>query len=73
MVDREGKAAALAFLALTTVSFAIARACSPLLPRTPLYTIAVTQTLARLVTNVHYPSDVAAATALGLLIGSAGR
>src|SRR5687768_10617671 len=73
MVDWEGKRDSPSFpSAHTTVAFAIARSCSPLLPRTPLYLIALTQALARLVTTVHYPSDVAVGMALGLIVGSAG-
>ena len=74
LVEKAGKRASPSFPSShTTTAFAMARAYSPLLPRLPLYAIALSQATARLVANVHYPSDVVAGVALGLISGHPGR
>jgi membrane-associated phospholipid phosphatase len=57
----------------STSSFAAARAFGGLLPAGPLYGAAGAMAFSRLYLGVHYPSDVAAGAALGLVIGSLGR
>jgi undecaprenyl-diphosphatase len=57
----------------STSSFAAARAYGTLLPAPPLYAAAASMAFSRLYLGVHYPSDVAAGAALGLVLGSAGR
>ena len=57
----------------TTTALVMARVYSPLLPRMPLHAIAASQAVARLVANVHYPSDVVAGIGLGLVASRAGR
>jgi membrane-associated phospholipid phosphatase len=42
-------------------------------PGPPLQIAAAAMALSRLYLGVHYPSDVAAGAALGVLIGSLGR
>jgi len=54
-------------------SFAAARAYSSLMPAGPLYTVAGAMALSRVYLGVHYPSDIAAGAALGLVMGAAGR
>jgi len=56
-----------------TSSFAAARAYGRLLPSPLLYAAAVGMGVSRLYLGVHYPSDVAAGAALGLVLGSLGR
>jgi membrane-associated phospholipid phosphatase len=56
-----------------TSSFAAARAFGRLLPAPVLYAAAAAMGLSRLYLGVHYPSDVAAGAALGLVMGSFGR
>ena len=57
----------------STSSFAAARAYSSLMPAGPLYTVAGAMALSRVYLGVHYPSDIAAGAALGLVLGAAGR
>ena len=54
-------------------SFAAARAYGDLLPAPPLYALATLMALSRVHLGVHYPSDVAAGAALGIVAGSVGR
>lgn len=54
-------------------SFAAARAFGALLPSPPLYGLAAAMAFSRLYLGVHYPSDIAAGTALGLAVGTVGR
>jgi membrane-associated phospholipid phosphatase len=56
-----------------TSSFAAARAFGRLLPAPMLYAAAAAMGVSRLYLGVHYPSDVAAGAALGLVMGSLGR
>lgn len=56
-----------------TSSFAAARAYGRLLPAAPLYASAAAMGVSRLYLGVHYPSDVAAGAALGLVLGGLGR
>ena len=56
-----------------TSSFAAARAFGRMLPSPLLYSAAFGMGLSRLYLGVHYPSDVAAGAALGLVLGSLGR
>jgi membrane-associated phospholipid phosphatase len=56
-----------------TSSFAAARAYGRMLPSPLLYGVAAAMGLSRLYLGVHYPSDVAAGAALGLVMGSLGR
>jgi membrane-associated phospholipid phosphatase len=57
----------------STSSFAAARAYGSLIPGAPLQLAAAAMAFSRLYLGVHYPSDVAAGAALGILIGSLGR
>ena len=57
----------------TATSFAAARVYSGLIPGTPLYAMALVMATSRLYLGVHYPSDVAAGAAVGVLVGSVGR
>jgi undecaprenyl-diphosphatase len=54
-------------------SFAAARAYSCLMPAGPLYGVACAMALSRVYLGVHYPSDIAAGAALGMVLGAAGR
>jgi undecaprenyl-diphosphatase len=54
-------------------AFAAARAYGGLMPSPPLYALAALMALSRVHLGVHYPSDVAAGAALGIVAGSAGR
>jgi len=54
-------------------SFAAARAYSCLVPAGPLYAVAGAMALSRVYLGVHYPSDIAAGAALGMVLGHAGR
>jgi membrane-associated phospholipid phosphatase len=54
-------------------SFAAARAYSCLMPAGPLYAVAGAMALSRVYLGVHYPSDIAAGAALGMVLGAAGR
>jgi len=56
-----------------TSSFAAARAFGRLLPSPLLYAAALGMGFSRLYLGVHYPSDVAAGAALGLVLGTLGR
>ena len=57
----------------STSSFAAVQAFGRLMPRTPLLGAAAAMAFSRLYLGVHYPSDVAAGAALGIVIGSLGR
>jgi undecaprenyl-diphosphatase len=57
----------------STCAFAAARAYGALLPARPLYSAALAMAVSRLYLGVHYPSDVAAGAALGIVVGSVGR
>jgi membrane-associated phospholipid phosphatase len=57
----------------STSSFAAAQAYGRLLPQAPLLGAAGAMAFSRLYLGVHYPSDVAAGAALGLVVGSLGR
>jgi membrane-associated phospholipid phosphatase len=57
----------------STSSFAAAHAFGRLVPRTPLLAAASVMAFSRLYLGVHYPSDVAAGAALGVVLGSLGR
>jgi membrane-associated phospholipid phosphatase len=54
-------------------SFAAARAYSCLVPAGPLYATAGAMALSRVYLGVHYPTDIAAGAALGMVMGGAGR
>jgi decaprenylphosphoryl-5-phosphoribose phosphatase len=54
----------------TTSSFCAARMYGRLVPRPPLYALAVALSLSRLYLGVHYPSDVLAGAALGTVVAS---
>jgi decaprenylphosphoryl-5-phosphoribose phosphatase len=54
-------------------SFAAARAYSSLMPAGPLYAVAGAMAVSRVYLGVHYPSDIAAGAALGMVLGAAGR
>jgi membrane-associated phospholipid phosphatase len=56
-----------------TSSFAAARAYGGLLPKPPLYAAAAAMAASRVYLGVHYPSDVAAGAALGMVLGTLGR
>ena len=57
----------------SATSFAAARAYSSLVPAAPLYALATAMALSRVYLGVHYPSDVTAGAAVGVVAGSAGR
>ena len=57
----------------STSSLAAARAFGALMPGAPLQIAAAAMAFSRLYLGVHYPSDIAAGAALGLVMGAAGR
>ena len=54
-------------------TWAAATAFAPLLPGVPWRTVGITMSLSRVVLGVHYPSDVVAGAALGVVVGGLGR
>ncbi len=54
-------------------TFAAVTAFGPLLPRVPWRALGATMALSRVVLGVHYPSDVVAGAALGVVVGGVGR
>ena len=57
----------------SATAFCAARAYSALLPAAPLYGLATAMAVSRVYLGVHYPSDIAVGSGLGLVVGTSAR